>query len=408
MANPFFATIVEEIASYLEREMLHRGSGAFYSATDADSEGEEGKYFVWYASELESILGSSLAQLACAYWGVTREGNFEGRNILHRPRTDESVADELKITAEALKSRIAEAKRILYSERLKRVPPLTDDKAITSWNALAMKAFAEAGTALQRPDWIEVAESNAEFISARLTRSDGRLMRSRKIGSEIEASIPGFLEDHAYLADALLTLYESTFDIRWLEEATRICSAMIDLFWDPETMVFYDTGSDQTELIVRPRDIFDNAQPSGSSAAALALLRCAAFTGHQEHARVAVANLRSVRDLMERAPSAFPTWLQAAQLYANPTKQVVIVGKKSDHRTQDLLDAARSGYHPDRIVAHLDPDAGNSLPLFEERRTIDGKPTAYVCRDFACELPVTDVEAMIAQLQGRQLIQSQG
>ena len=399
--NPFFAKIVEETLNYLDREMRHRPSGAFYSATDADSEGEEGKFFVWQTPEMEQVLGSELAQVAMVYWDATRTGNFEGQNILNMHRSDDSAASELGISVDELASKIGEAKRLLYAARLRRVPPMTDDKIITSWNALVMRAFAEAGAAFNREDWVAVAVQNAEFIFERLVRDDGRLMRSCKADSDVPASILGFLEDYAYLADALTHLYEATFDLRWLERAEELCDAMIELFWDPADGIFYDTGSDQEALIVRPRDTFDNAQPCGSSAASLALLRCAEFTGNVDLERIGAANLRSMRDLMERAPSTFSWWLQTAQFYANPIKQVVIIGERGNTETEALLAVARTGFNPDRIVALLTPgdeDGEKSLPLFEGRRMIDGLPTAYVCRNYACELPVNDVEALQAQL----------
>ena len=399
--NPFFAKIVEETLNYLDREMRHRPSGAFYSATDADSEGEEGKFFVWQTPEMEQVLGSELARVAMVYWDAARTGNFEGQNILNMHRSDDSAASELGISVDELASKIGEAKRLLYAARLRRVPPMTDDKVITSWNALVMRAFAEAGAAFNREDWVAVAVQNAEFIFERLVRDDGRLMRSCKADSDVPASILGFLEDYAYLADALTHLYEATFDVQWLERAEELCDAMIELFWDPADGIFYDTGSDQEALIVRPRDTFDNAQPCGSSAASLALLRCAEFTGNVDLERIGAANLRSMRDLMERAPSAFSWWLQAAQFYSNPIKQVVIVGERGNTETEALLAEARRGFNPDRIVALLTPgdeDGEKSLPLFEGRRMIDGLPTAYVCRNYACELPVNDVEALQAQL----------
>ena len=400
--NPLFAKIVEETLQYLAREMRHQPTGAFYSATDADSDGEEGKFFVWQTSEMDRVLGSELSELAKNYWDATRFGNFEGHNILNMHRNDESVAEELGLTVDELTAKIGQAKRLLYAARLDRVPPMTDDKIITSWNALVMKAFAEAGVAFGREDWIGIAADNAEFIMERLVREDGRVMRSCKAGKDSPASISGFLEDYAYLADALTHLYEATFDVRWLEKSELLCDDIIRLFWDPADALFYDTGSDQEKLIVRPRDTFDNAQPSGSSAASMALLRCAQFTGNGDFERTAAANLRTVRELMERAPSAFSWWLQAAEFYANPVQQVVVVGERDDPATQSLIEQARRGFHPNRIVALLDPlaesDMNVALPLFEGRKMLDGKPTAYVCRNYACELPVTSVEDLRKQL----------
>ena len=400
--NLFLAKIVEETLSYLDREMRHGPTGAFYSATDADSEGEEGKFFVWQTPEMDKVLGDELSDVAKTYWDATRFGNFEGQNILYTHRSDESVANDLGLSGDELTSKIADAKRLLYAARLGRVPPMTDDKVITSWNALAMSGFAEAGSAFGRDDWVQIAVTNAEFIFDRLVRSDGRVMRSCKADSDDPAIILGFLEDYAYLANALTHLYEATFDLKWLEQSERLCDGMIELFWHPADGVFYDTGTDQEELIVRPRDTFDNAQPSGSSAASMALLRCAEFTGNTDLERIGAANLRTMRELMERAPSAFAWWLQAAEFYSSAINQVVIVGERDDAGTQALIAEARRGFHPDRIVALMEPldtsGIETEFPLFEGRRMIDRKPTAYVCNNYACELPVTDVAALAGQL----------
>ena len=399
----YFREVAEDTLNYLVREMRHPSTGAFYSATDADSEGEEGKFFVWHSTELTEILGPELAGVASEYWGVTRDGNFEGRNILFVPRKDESVARELGMTVSELRERVSSARRLLYAERMKRVPPLTDDKIITSWNALALKAFAEGGAKLGREDWVDVAVMNAEFILSRLVREcDGRLMRTCKADGDEPAKVVGYLEDYAYLVDALLTLYEATFDLRWIEESRRLCSEMVRLFWVESEAVFYDTGNDQESLVVRPRDVFDNAQPSGGAAAAIALLKCAEFTGDADLGRYGAAGLRSVRELMERAPSGFASWLQAAEFYGNPVKQVVVIGDPANEDTQALLTTARREYMPDAIIASIPPsDASNSenaLPLFAGRGLIDGKATAYVCFDYACKLPVTDPQELAEQL----------
>lgn len=401
--NQFFKQISEDTLQYIQREMRDPSTGAFYSSTDADSEGEEGKFFVWHITDLREKLGDELANIAIEYWGVTRDGNFEGHNILYRPKSEESIASQLGISIAELRKQIAEARKTLYVERSKRIPPMTDDKVITSWNALTIKAFAEAAASLQRQDWAEVAVSNAEFILKRLVRADGRLMRTCKADSpHIKPIIPAYLEDYAYLADALLHLYQATFDLRWINEAHRLCKDMVELFWDEKQGVFYDTGADQESLVVRPRDVFDNAQPSGGSAAVLALIKCSEFTGDNDLHRYAIAGLRSVRDLMERAPSAFPHWLQATQLYTKPVKQVVIVGNLQDKATQALLQTARKGFQPDSIIALQDSDsldeAVSKLPLFEGRICVDGKPTAYVCFNYTCNLPVTEPNALAAQL----------
>ena len=414
-----FQEVTTRTLNYLQREMRHRPTGAFYSATDADSEGEEGLFFVWTLPELTECLGPQLGTLAASYWGVSRRGNFEGRNILNVPRKPETVAAEHGISIAELDAQIEQARTILYRRRLDRIPPTTDDKIITSWNALAIRAFAEAGARLNRHDWIDIARTNADFLSSQMTRSDGRLMRTFKPAQTTHdtqrndsdtpdnldgklSPILGFLEDYGYLADALITLYEADFNPKHLNEAHRLCRDAVQLFWDTSTNAFHDTGSDQERLVVRPRDLFDNAQPSGISALTFAILRCAEFTDDRDLERYAVQSLRSAMPFMQRAPAAVTWWLRAAHFYANPVKQVVIVGERNDERTRDLLAAVRSTYRPDTILALLDPadptHIASSLPIFEGRTMVNGKPTAYVCRNYVCDLPATDPEALRTQL----------
>ena len=408
-----FKRVATRILEYLTREMWHAPSSSFWSATDADSEGEEGLFFVWTEPEFMEVLGDRLGRIAGSYWGVTRDGNFEGGNILHVARKPPAVAREFGIAIER-------ARTLLYDHRLKRTPPATDEKVIASWNALAIRAFASAGALLRRQDWEDIARANANFMLNTMVREDGRLMRTFKPSNasqddaSAEASperdpgadgilspILGFLEDYGYLADALLVLYEADFNPRWLHEAHRLCREAVRLFWDDEAKVFYDTGSDQELLIIRPRDVFDNAQPSGQSAITYALLRCAQFTGDRELERYAIQSLRSATLLMERAPSAVTWWLRAALFYANPVKQVVIVGERDDPRTAALVDHVRAEYRPDCILAYRDPSdrsAASDLPLFEGRTMVNNMPTAFVCRDYVCDLPVNEPEDLERQL----------
>ena len=405
--NQAFKDVATTTLEYLRREMLHPPSGAFWSATDADSEGEEGLFFVWSHSEFMDVLGDGSGDVVGSYWGVERDGNFEGRNILNVVASKEAVARRFNIGVHELEAKIARARRLLYERRALRVPPMTDDKAVTSWNALALRAFAESGAMLGRHDWIEIANGNAEFLTRTMTLPNGRLMRTFKPSNDSTSGtlspILGFLEDYGYLADALLTLYQADFETRWLREAHRLCQEAMRLFWDEEESAFYDTGIDQERLVVRPRDIFDNAQPSGCAAITFALLRCAEFTGDHELARYATQSLRSAVPLMQHAPSAVTWWLRAAQFYATPVIQVAIVGERDNPRTRELLAEVRSGFRPHCILALHDPkdplrDASD-LPLFEGRTMIGSKPTAYVCRDYVCDLPVTKPAALRQQLE---------
>ena len=405
--NQTFKDVATTTLEYLKREMWHPPSSAFWSATDADSEGEEGLFFVWSHSEFMEVLRGESGDVIGSYWGVERDGNFEGRNILNVAASKEAVARRFEIGGDELETKIARARALLYEHRARRVPPMTDDKAVTSWNALALRAFAEAGAVLGVSEWIDIAKANAEFLTRKMRRPDGRLMRTFKPSNDSKdgtlSPILGFLEDYGCLADALLTLYQASFEAKWLREAHRLCQEAIRLFWDEGESAFYDTGIDQEKLVVRPRDVFDNAQPSGCAAITFALLRCAEFTGDQELARYAIQSLRSAVPLMQHAPSAVTWWLRAAQFYVNPVTQVAIIGELNDPRTRELITEVRSGFRPHCILALHDPKNPSLdvsvLPLFESRTMVGGEPTAYVCRDYVCDLPVTTRAALRQQLQ---------
>ena len=405
--SPLFNRVTEETISYVLREMTHE-SGGFFSATDADSEGEEGKYFVWLDREVEAALGPELGRIAAAYWGTTRDGNFEGKNILNVPRSDRDVAADLGLSVEALLAAISEARAKLYEVRKQRVPPGTDTKVITSWNALMLKALAECGAVMGRRDWIEAARKNASFLLGQLT-VNGRLQRTWKDG---HAKQNAFLEDYATLTDALVSLYEATFETRWLLEARRLAEEMFARFWDERDSVFYDTPSDHETLIMRPRDIFDNATPCGGSAAAMALLRLSVFAGDVSYEAKAVATLEAATEIMGAAPQGAANWLAALDFYLAKRQEVVIVGRPDDPATLELLAEARRDYAPDRALAGSSgpvptstkppahPQIGGFVsPLLEGRGLVNGKPTAYVCEHYVCQSPVTDPAALAAQLR---------
>jgi len=392
--NHFYRRIAVETLDYIEHEMLDP-AGGFYSAQDADSEGEEGKFFVWDAADVDGIIGPELTPVARAYYALSDAGNFEGHSILWTPETDGEVAAELSMTVDEFTAAIAEIRPKLLASREQRVRPGRDDKVLTSWNAMAMKAFAEAGAILEEPRYTAIATRNAEFLLNQLVQN-GRLLRTWKAG---RAKLNGYLEDYAALIDALLTLYEATFTQRWLDEAATLAGGMIELFWDERC--FFDTGSDHEQLLVRPRDIFDNATPSGGAMAALALLRLAVFTGDQNLERHAVESLRSVRDFLSRAPTGFSHWLAALDFYLSTPKEIVVIGPRDDPATQALLRVAYGRYLPNRAIVGTDaPIADNTGPLLTGRELIDGRPTAYVCENYACQLPVTHPDALAQQLDG--------
>ena len=307
-------------------------------------------------------------------------------------------AERQGVSLDHLVDVIRRGKDALRDAREDREHPLLDDKALASWNGLMLKAFAEAGAALERADYLDAAKRNAVFLLTEM-RPDGRLQRSYR---ERQAKLPGFLEDYSFVADGLLSLYESTFESRWLDAAISLADEMISLFWDESGSCFYDTGRDHEELVVRPRDVFDNAQPCGSSVATDLLLRLSVITGNDDYAAKAVAPLRSLAELMGRAPAGTGRWLAALDFYVSVAKEVVIIGPPGDTGTAALLRTVNGRYLPNRVLVGSggEETAASGIPLLEGRGLVDGKPTAYVCENYACQLPVTDPEALSAQLTG--------
>ena len=392
-----YRRVVEETLEYVRREMTDP-SGGFYSAQDADSEGVEGNFFVWSLDEICNVLGRDEAEIVNRYYGVTPEGNFEGRNILHVAYDPGDAAAGLGTDHQDIDAMLSRSKIKLLEARNRRVHPGLDDKAITSWNALMMRAFAEAASVLGRADYRDIANRNAKFLLGTLFR-DGRLLRTYKDG---KANLNGYLEDYAYLIDALVVLHEATFDASWLQEATNLGHSMIDLFWDEAAGVFYDTGKDHETLIVRPRDVSDNAVPSGSAVAADILMRLAVITGDHSYERIATTAMRSVRELMLRFPSGAGHWLCALDFYLSPVKEVVIIGSPADQAAQALISEVYRHYLPNRVLlgAASDDSTLAELPLMEGRGMVDGHPTAYVCENYVCQLPVTEPRALAKQLVG--------
>ena len=391
-----YRRICEETLDYVLREMTG-DHGGFFSATDADSEGEEGKFFVWSPDEIESCLGSADAALFGAFFGVTQRGNFEEKNILNISVKAADFAERQGVSLEHLVEVVRRGKQALWLEREKREHPLLDDKALASWNGLMLRAFAEAGAALERQDYLDAAARNAEFLLTAL-RPESLLLRTYRVG---QAKLPGFLEDYSFVADGLLALYEATLERRWLDAAVELADEMIALFWDEPSGAFYDTGRDHEELVIRPRDVFDNAQPCGGSVASDLLLRLSVVTGNEDYAAKAVSPLRTLAELMGRAPAGTGRWLAALDFYLSTPKEVAVIGPSSDPATADLLRTVNGRYLANRVLVGADSEAaasGSGLPLLDGRGMVDGKPTAYVCENYACQLPVTEPEALAAQL----------
>jgi uncharacterized protein len=394
--NQFYRRIASETLDYVRREMTGP-EGGFYSSQDADSEGEEGKFFVWTPGEVASLLGDDDARLFCRYFDVSEAGNFEGQSILHVDDEIEAIARLMGVTAERLAEVVERGKNVLFAVREKRIKPHRDEKMLTAWNALMLRSFAEAGRVLERKDYLDVAIKNADFLLTKLQR-DGRLLRTYKDG---ESKLNAYLEDYAYLIDGLLALYEATFDLRWFEEAQRLGETMSEKFWDGEAGAFFFTSSDHEQLITRTKDFYDNAIPSGNSVAAHVLLRLSLFTGEERYRRLAEEVLNLLKNVVVRAPSAFGHILCAYDLYLASPYEIAIAGNPEAVETRALVAEVFRPYLPNKVVALVAPGDSESpqrIKLLENRDQIEGKATAYVCRNFYCEAPVTEPARLKAQL----------
>jgi uncharacterized protein len=372
--EPLLRTVTEETLDWALREM--RGpEGGFFSALDADSEGEEGKFYVWTVDELRAALAEEPdADDAIAWFGATDRGNFEGRNI---PVRGPGEPDRRGAWRERL-----------YEVRAQRVWPGLDDKRLTSWNALMISALADAGAVLEREDYLDAARATAEFVLTDLRDPDGRLLRTWKDG---QAKLNAYLEDHAFLLEALLSLYEATFEPRWFAEARALADTMIERFADDEHGGFFETSSDHERLVARRKDLEDHPIPAGNSSAAYGLLRLAALTGEHRYAERAESVLRLLHELAPRHPQAFGHLLQALDFRLAQVKEVALVGED----LQPLERVVRDSFRPHIVLAGGEPDG---VPLLEGRDPVDGRATAYVCEQFACRAPVTDPDQLQALL----------
>jgi uncharacterized protein len=375
--NPFYRTIVQETLDYVVREMTDP-EGGFYSTQDADSEGQEGKFFVWSAGEIREVLGAE-AQAFVAAYGVTEWGNFEGRNIL------EYVAGLERRVA------LAGARQRLFEARERRVHPGRDEKVLTSWNGLMLAAFAEAARALDRDDYMAIAERNADFVLRELRTGEGRLLRTWKDG---EAKLNGYLEDYSYLIDGLLELYQTMFDAQWYQAAYDLALVMLEHFAADEGG-FYDTSDDHEALIWRPQELQDNAVPSGNAMATVVLLKLAGLAVEPRLAEAAHEALLGVQALAGQYPLGFGQWLQAMAYTLSGPREVALVGDPSAADTHALLAVLRDGYRPHQVVAVGDGGDGLAeVPILRYRTPVDGRAAAYVCVRMVCQPAVTEPEAL--------------
>src|ERR1700682_2392739 len=376
--EPAFRRVAEATLAFVQREMTSP-EGGFYSSLDADTEGEEGRFYLWTPQELESVLGVEDARALASAFDVTATGNFEGSNILH------PVASGAVEVLDAARER-------LMAARARRARPHRDEKVIAGWNGLMLRAFADAGRVLDRRDLVETAQANARFLLSQM-RQGGRMRRSYKDG---RAPLAGYLEDQAAVADGLLSLYEATFDPQWLEAVRSLVSEMLSAFWDDAGAVFFDTAADQERLVARPQDVTDNAIPSGTSLAVDVLLRSGMLLGEPSWTDRAQATLERLAPTAAKAPLAFGRLLVALDFHLGGVVELAVIGEPADAQTRRLLEVVRERFLPNRLVAVAPTDG--AIPLLADRRAINGKATAYLCEHFVCQAPPADPTELAHQL----------
>ena len=385
-----YRRVATETLDYLAREMLDP-AGGFYSSQDADSEGGEGRFFVWTPTQIRAALGGASddpdrdADLFNSAYGVSDRGNFEGANILFVARAGAEIAAERGLRSADVEVRLADTRRVLLAARASRVKPGVDDKVLCGWNGLALAAFAEAARVLDRDDYLAIAERNADFVLANMRSERGRMLRTWKGG---RAGLNGYLEDYAHVADGLLELYRTTFDPRWFAAARELADSILEHFVD-SAGGFFDTSDDHEALIVRPKGLEDGAVPSGGAMAAGVLLRLAHLTGEGRYADAGEAALRSAQPMMVRTPLGVAHWLAGLDFALAPVREIAVVGDGAE----SLVAVLQTGYRPNVVVAARGAEESggdvSAIALLDGRVAVGGRATAYVCERQTCGLPVT-------------------
>ncbi|GIQ66753.1 thioredoxin domain-containing protein [Paenibacillus cisolokensis] len=395
-----YAETAEQIFEYVLRDMTDP-EGGFYSAEDADSEGREGKFYVWRPDEIANVLGAEDGDLICEWFGITEEGNFEGDSIPNLIGQDaEAFASERGMTVEELQRRIEHSRARLYEHREKRVHPGKDDKILTAWNGLMIMALATGYKALGRERYLEAARRSADFILRKLRREDGRLLARYRDG---EAAYEAYLDDYAFLVWGLIELYEAGFDIGHLQAAIELNERMIELFRDEHQGGLFFTGADGEKLFARGKEIYDGAMPSGNSVAALNLQRLARLTGDAQLAELAERQLEAFAGAVRRYPPGYAMYLIALDYATSAGGEIVIAGSRDEEETRRMIEAAHRGFRPhtEVLLAVPGPEAAaleRLVPAVAGKMPVRGNPAAYVCVNFACQAPVTDAASLKALL----------
>ena len=394
--KPFYRDIAVETLDYVLREMYDAENGGFYSTQDADSEGVEGKFFVWEPNDVEDVIGEENAEIFCEYYDITPQGNFEGENILHVQVPPDIFARKLQMDVGELETLLAESRRKLFEAREKRIKPGLDDKILTSWNGIMIRGMAMGYQLTGKPEYLEACEKSAEFVLTTLSQEDGRLWRTYRTG---KSHLNAYLEDYAYFIAGLVALYEASFEPRWLTEAERLAHLMIDQFGDDVGDGFFFTGKSHETLIVQSKSAYDGATPSGASMAIHSLLRLAKHLDNPEFHDKAVETLLLYFHQMERMPSGSGQLLCELAFLLSTPKEIAIVGEKGDAKTDAMLEALHGIYLPNKIVALSESADAQTLPLLANKPRVDDTATAYVCENYVCQAPTTEVEVFVELLQ---------
>jgi len=389
--DEFYKKIAVETLDYVKREMLDP-SGGFYSAQDADSEGEEGKFFVWKAEEIVKLLGVEEARIFNFYYDVSGAGNFEGKSILNIKNTLAETSKLFEVSENELVAKLKKSKKILFEAREKRIKPFRDEKVVTAWNGLMLAAFAEASAILGSDDYFEVAKRNADFILDNLRNKD-ELFRTWKDG---KAKLNAYLEDYANVADGLFELFQVSGEVKYLRESKRMADLIIAEFWDEDAGGFFFTSKTHEKLVVRSKDFYDNATPSGNSAAVDVLLKLAKVFGDKKYETFAVNIFRIISPQVRQFPGAFGRVLSGMEFYMTSVKEIVIVGERGNPLERTVW----SEFFPNKVLVPTRTAEAeiDFVPLLLDRRMIDEKPTAYVCENFTCRKPVTTAGDLKSQL----------
>ena len=397
--RPAYERVARQTLEYLQREMATPG-GAFSSGQDADTDGEEGRFYTWTPQEVAAVLGPEDAELFNRFYDVTPAGNFEGRSVLSAAVPPEEFAPRLGLSPEELEARLDEMRCKLLGARNRRTLPGRDDKVLTDWNGLAVSAFAYAGAVLDEPLYVTAAERAARFILTEMQGPRG-LLHAHRSGRSHTAAM---LDDYAFMIEGLLDLYEATFDVAWVREARSLADEMIDRFWDGGAGGFFQTAADRTDLVVRIKRIYDGSVPSSSAVAARGLLRLARLTDERKYLQMGETTLRVFSAAAKQAPTAVATYLLALDFYHGPVREIAIVGRTGADDTAQLLATVRRHLRSASVVAKIDPDASDAeslaraIPFLAGKTLQDGCAAAYVCQDYACRQPVTSTADLEKQL----------